>query len=120
MSSPDRLSVGIWLQITQPPKGSFSGTPSSVTSVRPAPDGAMARSEMPWVVGLAARLEVRRNRLTAGTDLKASSSRVSRDRRSSPMRTTLNAASLAAGGRRAAVTTMSGRSAGVSWIMPGL
>ena len=40
-----------WDQITQPPKGSFSGTPSSVTSVRPAPDGAMARSEMPWAPG---------------------------------------------------------------------
>ncbi len=48
-------------QITQPPNGSFSGTPSRVTRVRPAPDGAMARRLIPWVVGLADRLEVRRN-----------------------------------------------------------
>ncbi len=109
MSRLSTLSVGTWDQITQPPKGSFSGTPSSVTSVRPAPDGAMARRLIPWVVGLAARLEVRRNRDTAGTVARASSSRVAVDSVSSPRRITENAASPAAGGRRAAVTITSSR-----------
>ncbi|MNQ57276.1 hypothetical protein D3C85_714240 [compost metagenome] len=101
------LSVGVWLQITQPPNGSFNGTPSSVTSARPAPEGAMARKDIPCVVGLAARLEVRRNRDTAGTVARASSSRVDVDSISSPRRITEKAASPAAGGRRAAVTMTS-------------
>ena len=108
--------------MTQPPNGSFSGTPSSSTSVRPAPDGAMALSEIPCVVGLAAALLVRRNSDTAGTDRNASSRRDDRDSTASSIRTTENAASAAAGGRRAAVTTISGKAVGVtgggtSWIM---
>lgn len=107
MSRLSKLSVGVCDQITQPPKGSFMGTPSSVTRVRPAPDGAMARKEMPWVVGLAARLEVRRNKDTAGTALRPSSSRSARASAASSSRMTEKAASPAAGGNRAAVTTTS-------------
>ena len=95
--------------MTQPPKGSFRGTPSSVTSARPAPDGAMALSDNPCVVGLAAELEVRRNRDTAGTVRNASSSRMERSSTCGSRRTTEKAASAAAGGSRAAVTTISDR-----------
>ncbi len=55
------------LQMTHPPNGSLTGTPSSITSARPAPEGAMLRSEMPSVVALALRLEERRNSDTPGT-----------------------------------------------------
>ena len=49
--APDNLiRARAWDQITQPPKGSFRGTPSNVTSARPAPDGAMALSDNPCVV----------------------------------------------------------------------
>ena len=86
MSRLSRDSVGTCDQITQPPNGSLTGTPSSVTRVRPAPDGAMARSEMPWVVGLADRLVVRLNKDTAGTVRSASSSRVERPKSCSSSR----------------------------------
>ncbi|MNF00869.1 hypothetical protein D3C80_1997690 [compost metagenome] len=69
----------------------------------------MALRLMPCVVGLATRLEVRRNSDTAGTVANASSSRVARDNVSSPNRITAKAASPAAGGRRAAVTITSSR-----------
>ncbi|MNE29257.1 hypothetical protein D3C80_1227320 [compost metagenome] len=69
----------------------------------------MARKDMPWVVGLAARLDVRRNSDTAGTVAKASSSRVAVDSVSSLRRITEKAASPADGGRRAAVTITSSR-----------
>ncbi|MNE29725.1 hypothetical protein D3C80_1232160 [compost metagenome] len=56
---------------------------------------------------MAARLEVRRNRDTAGTVARASSRRVEVDSVSSPRRITEKAASPAAGGNRAAVTMTS-------------
>ena len=56
----------------------------------------MARSDMPWVVGLAARLVVRRNSDTAGTLRRASSSRLDRCSTSGSSRTTEKAASAAA------------------------
>ena len=61
------LSSGTRVQYTQPPNGSLKGTPSSSTSVRLWPLGPMPRSDTPWVVGWAARLLVRRNRLKLGT-----------------------------------------------------
>jgi hypothetical protein len=100
------------LKAIQPPNGSVRGTPSRVTSVRPAPDGAIARRLMPWVVGLEARLDVRRNSDTAGTVARASSSRLARSSTCGSSRMTEKAASPAAGGSRAAVTTTSPRSAG--------
>jgi hypothetical protein len=104
MSTPARDSGASCDQITQPPNGSFSGTPSRVTRVRPAPDGAMARRLIPWVVGLADRLEVRRNSETPGVWLTASSTRWVLARSRSLRWTAEKAASAAAGGRRAAVT----------------
>ena len=77
------------VQITQPPNGSFCGTPSRVTSARLAPEPAMPRSETPWVVGLAPRLEVRRNSEKPGAgqrvvqplaDLRAPTDRSARSR----------------------------------------
>src|SRR5690606_877284 len=119
MSTLSTASGDSWDQISQPPNGAFIGTPSRVTSARPAPDGAMARRLMPWVVGLAAALPARRNRLTAGVAVGASSSRGTRVSSSTPSRTTEKAASPSAGGRRAAVTTISSRTTGGSaWIMP--
>src|SRR5450756_1331400 len=47
--------------------------PSQRTRVRLAPEDPMPRSEMPWVVGLAARLEERRKRLKPGTSRRRSS-----------------------------------------------
>src|ERR1022692_5287807 len=47
--------------------------PSQRTRVRLAPEDPMPRSEMPCVVGLAARLEERRNRLNPGTSRNRSS-----------------------------------------------
>jgi hypothetical protein len=46
-----------------------------VTRLRPAPDGAIERSDTPCVVGLAPRLDVRRNKDNAGTCLSATSKR---------------------------------------------
>src|ERR1019366_8489470 len=47
--------------------------PSQRTRVRLAPEDPIPRSEMPCVVGLAARLEERRNRLNSGTSRNLSS-----------------------------------------------
>src|ERR1019366_4535952 len=47
--------------------------PSQRTRVRLAPEDPMPRREMPCVVGLAARLEARRNRLNPGTSRNRSS-----------------------------------------------
>ena len=58
---------------TQPPNGSFIGIPSTSTKVRLTPLGAMPRRLSPWAVGCESRLEVRRNKLTAGDDRNASS-----------------------------------------------
>ena len=66
-------------------------------------------SDNPCVVGLAAELEVRRNRDTAGTVRNASSSRIERSSTCGARRTTEKAASAAAGGSRAAGTTISDR-----------
>ncbi len=68
------VAGGSAVQITQPPKGSFCGTPSSVTSARPAPEPATARSDSPCVVGFAPSVEVRRKSETPGTLFSASSS----------------------------------------------
>jgi len=63
-------SAGSELQITQLPNGSFCGTPSSVTSALPAPDGAIDLRLMPCVVGLAeselSRRKSDRHRLCRG------------------------------------------------------
>src|ERR1039458_8350048 len=61
------------VQSTQPPKGSLAGMPSQRTRVRLAPEDPMPRSEIPCVVGLAARLDERRNRLNPGTSRSRSS-----------------------------------------------
>jgi hypothetical protein len=66
----------------------------------------MARKLIPWVVGLAERLEVRRNSETPGVLVKASSSRVVEPRSDGSSRTTEKAASPRKGGRRAALTTI--------------
>ena len=66
-------STGTALQGTQPPKGSFKGTPSRSTSDRLAPLGPRPRRETPWVVGLAVMLSFRRNRLKSGDALSAPS-----------------------------------------------
>src|ERR1035438_3540666 len=55
------------------PKGSLAGMPSQRTRVRLAPEDPMPRSEIPCVVGLAARLDERRNRLNPGTSRNRSS-----------------------------------------------
>src|ERR1035441_7071210 len=47
--------------------------PSQRTRVRLAPEDPMPRSEIPCVVGLAARLDERRNRLNPGTSRSRSS-----------------------------------------------
>src|SRR5512139_4235374 len=104
MVAPARPSVGSALQITQPPKGSFCGTPSSVTRARPAPEGAMERNETPCVVGLADRLELRRNSDSPGTCDKAMSSCGEALRAELSRRATENAA-LPTGSGGAAVTT---------------
>ena len=61
-------------QYTHPPNGSFSGIPSHKSRVRLAPDEEMPRSETPWVVGLATRLEERRKSENPGTSRNRSSS----------------------------------------------
>src|SRR3989442_11755888 len=104
-------SGGRAVQMIQPPNGSFCGAPSRVTRARPAPDGAMARREMPWVVGLAARLEVRRKRPAPGTAVSTSSSRSCVARTWGSIRTTEKAASPGAGGSWAA-RTMTGSTTG--------
>ena len=93
MVAPSSPSDGSAVQITQPPKGSFTGAPSSVTSARPAPEPAMARSDTPCVVGLAPALEPRRNSDTPGAVSSAWSSRGVCFRISGPICTALNAAS---------------------------
>src|SRR3990172_3427138 len=60
------LSRGTLLQYTQPPKGSFNGTPSSNTSVRLTPLGPIPRRETPCAVGWVTRLLLRRNKLNPG------------------------------------------------------
>src|SRR6185312_905477 len=60
-------SGGSDVHTTQPPKGSFCGTPSRVTSARPAPEAPMERSETPWPVALVETLLLRRNKESPGT-----------------------------------------------------
>src|SRR5579859_8090060 len=98
-------SGGNRVQMSHPPKGSFWGTPSSVTSARLAPDPAIPRRDTPCDVGFAPKLEVRRKSETPGTCARASSSlgAVSRAVRSSRM--IEKAASAGLGGRLAALTT---------------
>src|SRR5687767_6518385 len=95
-------SAGSEDQITQPPNGSCCGTPSRVTRVRPAPEPTMPRSDTPWVVGFAPKLEVRRNVERLGTCLSATSKRLNGAICASPRRTAENAGSPRAGGSRAA------------------
>src|ERR1019366_4690644 len=66
-------STGRRLHGTQPPKGSFSGTPSRRTSERLAPLGPRPRSETPWEVGLAVMLSFLRNRLKSAAPRSAAS-----------------------------------------------
>src|ERR1700761_3935865 len=97
-------SVGMLVQITQLPKGSFIGTPSTVTRARPAAVGPIERSDTPWVVGLAPAEEPRRNRDRPG---EVSSARSSRGRVCRALGSTLTiekAASASDVGRRAALT----------------
>jgi len=97
-------SGGSELQITQPPNGSFCGTPSSVTNARPAPDGAMERSETPCTVGFADNEELRRNSESPGTcDRALSSWPLSRN--SSASNEMLENAALPTGSGGAALTT---------------
>jgi hypothetical protein len=86
--------------MTQPPNGSFTGAPSRVTRARPAPDPAMARSDTPWVVGLAESEVVRRNSETPGALSSAWSRRGVTLRISGPTCTALNAASPPSGASR--------------------
>jgi hypothetical protein len=65
--------TGTRFQYTQPPNGSFSGTPSASTRARLAPEAARPRRPAPCVVGLATRDEDRRNREKPGTARNASS-----------------------------------------------
>src|SRR6478752_9563207 len=103
-SAPPMSSYGNWVQITQPPKGSLSGIPSSITRARPAPEGAIARSETPCVVALALLLTVRRKSDNPGTCSSASSRR-SDVESCSVSRVTLEKAGLpTASGSRAPVT----------------
>ena len=102
MFAPARPSEGSADQITQPPNGSFTGAPSRVTRARPAPDPAMARSETPWVVGLADSDVVRRKSDTPGTVSSAWSTRGITFRISGPTCAALNAASPPSGARRGA------------------
>ncbi len=112
MVAPSSDSDGSEVQITQPPKGSFCGTPSRVTRARPAPDGAIERRVTPWVVGFSAALEVRRNSEMPGTCWIARSSRGSACSCCGVSRMIEKAASPGAGGRRAAVTTTAWTAAG--------
>ncbi len=61
----------------------------------------MARSETPWVVGLAPRLEVRRNSDTPGTSVRTWSSCGRTERAAASIWMAENAASPALGGSRA-------------------
>ena len=99
------VSGGSPVQITQPPNGSFCGTPSSVTSARLAPEPAMPRSDTPCVVGLAPRLEVRRKSEKPGTEASASSSRSLIFSTGGSTATIEKAGSPAAGGSCAVTTT---------------
>src|ERR1700712_4955389 len=94
-------------QITQPPNGSFCGTPSSVTSARPAPDGAMARSDTPCVVGLADSDESRRDSDSPGTCSSAVSSSVAPRISAARNVATENAALPTGSGGLAVTTTVS-------------
>src|SRR5688572_3522572 len=58
---------------TQPPNGSFSGTPSRRTAVRLAPLAPTPRSETPCVVGFALRL-LERRKIENPTDCRKTSS----------------------------------------------
>ena len=64
----------------------------------------MARSDSPWIVGLATSLPVRRKRETPGSARRASSRRGLRARSSGPTRTMEKARSAGLGARRGAVT----------------
>ena len=106
----DEASVAALFQVTKARFGRLdllfnnagTGAPSSVTSARPAPEPAMARSETPWVVGLAESEVVRRNSETPGVLSSAWSSRGVVFRISGPTCTALNAASPPSGARRGA------------------
>src|ERR1700744_3349068 len=92
------------VQITQLPKGSFCGTPSTVTRARPAAVGPIERSDTPWVVGLAPAEAPRRNRDRPG---EVSSARSRRGRGSMALGVMLRmekAASARDVGRRVALT----------------
>src|SRR3569833_4018232 len=98
-------SVGMAVQITQLPKGSFCGTPSTVTRARPAAVGPIERSDTPWVVGWAPAEEPRRNRDTPGV-VSSARSRRGRDVIAFGLMLTMEkAASARDVGRRAALTT---------------
>ena len=92
-------------QMTHPPNGSFTGTPSRVTRARPAPEGAILLSEIPWIVGLAPSLPVRLNSETPGTDFRAASRRGVVESSCRLISREENTLSPASGGRRGASTT---------------
>src|SRR5580693_5310352 len=75
ISTSEIDSAGTRSQYTHPPKGSFSGMPSSSTSARLAPLAPNPRRETPCVVGFAVRLLDRRYKLNPGTWRRSSSSR---------------------------------------------
>lgn len=114
--------VGSPVHSTQPPNGSFCGTPSSSTSARLAPEPAIERTLIPWVVGFEAWLEVRLNSCTPGVAVSASSRRGAVAIASLPMVTMENALSVGDGGNRAAstttVSTSGGRSRGTVATLP--
>src|SRR3954465_7432733 len=105
-------SEGKELQMIQPPKGSFCGTPSSVTRARPAPEPAMERSDTPCTEGLADRLELRRNKERPGTWRNAASSWDEICNCCSSSSVVENAALPTGSGGRAVMSTCSG-----AWVL---
>ena len=74
ISTVSRASAGRRVHVTQDPNPSVSGTPSSSTSPRLAPDAESPRMVMPCVVGFDAREVERRNSENPDTTCSASSS----------------------------------------------
>ena len=117
-STLSMATCGTRSQLTQPPKGSLSGTPSASTRVRLAPEADSPRNVTPCVVGFAMRDGVRRKSEKPGVSRNTSSSvpaaATSRSRRESTVASAGRSAPRT--GRRPAVTvTCSVRAAGSSW-----
>ena len=106
ISAPDRESTGTRLHGTQPPKGSFRGTPSRRTSERLAPLGPSPLRETPCEVGFAVMLSLRRKRLKSAASPRTPSTAgdAGRSNASAGMIPTPNGTSETGSGERVALT----------------